>query len=320
MAKVGSAGSPPPVPTAPAVTYAPAPQVAVQQAPAPPPPPPAAPAAPIAFVPTPPPPPPPPATMAPPMQPATATERAIAEAPAWAQPPTQAPYTPPSMATAPSPPTMQSPFVPEQGPGTPMNAAPPSFVQAPAPIPAPAPATVAAPEFVNPAPVNDLSAAMASLLSSQAQMAGGLGAIDMGAVLDMNFRLVPEQIDIESVVVRVDKKTFDSGNDGFVLHLRTTFPLEHAGVTLRDNVVLTANALWKFKSLCRATGLLSEDGKRFIGQSEQDFVEYVLRHQIKHEVYNGEARNKIAGAYSEGYQTPGLFGAGGGGMAPPNIG
>lgn len=142
--------------------------------------------------------------------------------------------------------------------------------------------------------------------AAEAAILGALGATNWNDVQSNNFKLLPIETDIEFLIKKVTPtKAKTSGNPMIALELESTFPLEHAGVKVFDQVVLTETALWKAKSLFEACGMLGEDG-RFTGASLQALVDFVIRGQVNHDTYQGVTRNKIAGGYTEAYETPGL--------------
>ncbi len=164
-------------------------------------------------------------------------------------------------------------------------------------------------------PGDDLAARMAALQQTagpQSSMQGeddilklmrgsSFGDVPLGG----GFRLLPTDQEIEALIKKVTTKTSAQGNKMVALELEVTFPTEFSGVKLFDQCVLVDNSLWKLKSVLSACGLLSDDGT-FTGSSLQELVDYVIRFRIKHEEYQGVARNKILGGYMEAYQTPGL--------------
>lgn len=229
----------------------------------------------------------------------------------------------PAQVAMPQPPAPQAPTL---QPAAQYPAPPQPAPASPAPAPAPGyPAPGVQPQVV--APVQPMGQAMDSLIA-QPQGPGGifggnglggslgggslLGSLDMSQVEDGNFELLPlndaagNPITYEAEVTRVVPGTANSsGGDKLTVTLRTTFPTELAGRLLMDNLTFGPNALWKVKSMCKATGTLGEDG-RFTGASEQDWVGNIVRFQIRHDEYEGTKRNKVANGYAEGYQTPGL--------------
>ena len=179
---------------------------------------------------------------------------------------------------------------------------------------------VAASNGPAPGPAADLNAQMNQMVraanqpampgSAQAvnesEILAAMGKVDWGSIQTSNFRLIPTDVEVESIIEKVTpQRSKSSGNPMIALELKTTFPIEYAGVKLFDQCVLTEKSYWKFKSLLEACDQCDESG-RFIGQSLQELKEYVVRHMVMHDTYQGQTRNKIAGGYSAAYQTPGL--------------
>lgn len=145
-----------------------------------------------------------------------------------------------------------------------------------------------------------LAAEMASVMTS-AGGGGGLGAalngLDMSKVSD-GFTLVPEDTEVILVVRKSDAKKSGAGNDMVALQLEVEVPEEYAGCKVWDNLVLTPASLWKFKSMAKATGLLSTDGATFIGDSEKDFINKRVGAVLVQDEYNGKKKNVVKGGYT----------------------
>lgn len=139
--------------------------------------------------------------------------------------------------------------------------------------------------------------------------------INFGGVIERNTKLLKvkdsagQPVDYEAEIMKVDAKTSSTGNQMFEITLKTSFPVEDAGVSMWDNLTMNETSLWKLKSILRACDLLSADGAAFIGRSEQEMVGNIVRFQIKHDEYEGVFKNKVATGYSAGFETPGLPGA-----------
>ncbi len=144
----------------------------------------------------------------------------------------------------------------------------------------------------------------------QAPLAGGILGLmrntNLAGVADVVMRLLDTNLEYEAVINKIEGKLSSDNNPMLNLEMTITFPVAYAGCKIWDNVMFTDKSLWKFKSLARATDLLAPDGSVFIGNSEQDFVNNIVRFNVKHDTYEGTTRNKIAGGYTTGYETPGL--------------
>lgn len=142
-----------------------------------------------------------------------------------------------------------------------------------------------------------------------AMMAGiNLGAIAEnggGQLLDL-FNEAGNPVHYEGEIVKATAGKTKDGNAKIELELVVTFPTKFKGVKLFDNLTFGDTAMWKVKSMMRATGLLNEEGTIFLGTSENDFVGNIVRFDVAHREWEGVIRNKIAGGYTEGYETPGL--------------
>lgn len=200
----------------------------------------------------------------------------------------------------------------------------------------PQPQPIAPPQPA-PAPVNGFANGFGGPTAPPPAMAGGLGAainavaggsgmgglmgsgplnqFDFGGIEERDFSLLPvrdannQPIQYEGRVSKAAIGTSGEGNSKIDVVIVVTYPASAVGVTISDNLTFTATSAWKAKSMCRACGCLSEDGKRFIGQSEQDLVDSIVSFQVVHSewpVGSGQLRNKIAGSYKEGTMTPGL--------------
>jgi hypothetical protein len=126
-----------------------------------------------------------------------------------------------------------------------------------------------------------------------------------GALLDL-FDGQGNPIHYEGEVVKSTAGKTSAGAPKIELEVVVTFPTKYKGVKLYDNLTFGDTAMWKTKSMMRATGLLNEDGSIFLGTGEQDFVGNIVRFDVAHKEWEGVTRNKIAGGYTEGYETPGL--------------
>jgi hypothetical protein len=131
---------------------------------------------------------------------------------------------------------------------------------------------------------------------------------NLSDVSEVVFRLLDPTLEYEAVVIKMEPGLVpDTKEPKIDMTMKITFPAQYAGVTIWDTITFE-KALWKFKSIARACGLLSEDGSVFIGDSEQDFLQNVVRFGIVHSEWKGKPQNKVAGGYVEGYETPGLQG------------
>jgi hypothetical protein len=209
-------------------------------------------------------------------------------------PPVQNPYALPPQAEQPQWPPQVATHEPAQQawvPPAPPAATPPS-AWSPPPV-ATTPPIAAPPSLVG-------GGVGGNLLSMMRQ--------DMSGIQDINFKILDTKIEYEAEITKAEGKVAESGNSMIALELIITFPVADAGVKLFDNCVFTAQSMWKFKSLCKSTNLLDPTGSVFVGNNEKDFEGSIVRFNIRHDDYNSQTRNKVAGGYVEGWQTPGLSG------------
>lgn len=146
------------------------------------------------------------------------------------------------------------------------------------------------------------------------QLAGPVGggldlsSYDLSQVEDMNFDLIPVGTDVELLIVKADdKKKTGAGDHMIALELKVTWPAQYVGVKIWDNIILSESAVWKLKTLLKATELADPSGHRALpGTTAASFISNVVRAQVTQEEYNSVMRNKIRGAYSIARDTPGL--------------
>jgi hypothetical protein len=137
-----------------------------------------------------------------------------------------------------------------------------------------------------------------------------LTTFDLSGIEVGSTQVLPLDLTYESEILEVTgSRSKEKGNPMMELKLEICHPPQYAGVKIYDYVSTDPNALWKLKSLASATGLLSEDKSRITARSIQDFKGQVVRHNVRHEIYDSKTRNKIAGAYDAPFETPGLNGA-----------
>lgn len=143
---------------------------------------------------------------------------------------------------------------------------------------------------------------------------GGGAASVMAALRGTNFaqvesnvfRILPTDIEYEFVIKDATAaEAKESKNPMINLKLQVIWPMEFAGATVYDQCVLTEKSLWKAKGLFEAVGLLAADGS-YAGKTLADLKDYAVRAGIRHDEYNGQTRNKIAGGYMEAYEHPDL--------------
>lgn len=195
----------------------------------------------------------------------------------------------------------------------------PAVVAAPAP-PAPAPEVqapaVAAPVPAAPpvaaptAPMAEL-AALAAATAPQSAAPGGtfdFSSVDLSQVQVGGIdRLLSTTVVYEAQVVKADfENAKSSGNPQISYKLKTTFPVEDAGIVIYGQATIAGDNPWVFKSLANACELLDPTGARCIAKSAQDFVGNIVRFAVFHDEYNGKWRNKVNGGFEVGFQTPGL--------------
>lgn len=112
-----------------------------------------------------------------------------------------------------------------------------------------------------------------------------------------------EQIPYEWEITKAEMGKSSKGNEQLQLELKCVWPPEFAIINNKnarawDQCVFTDTSLWKFKSLCRAVGLLSESGA-FIGNDETDFVGMIVGAKVLHDEWQGKKKHKIDGGYFE---------------------
>ena len=206
-------------------------------------------------------------------------------------------FQPPAAATMPPPPSPPPPPTAAQQQMMPPLSAPPPPTNGP--VPGPMMSQIAGASL--PPPIGQSGGGIIGMMRSY----------NLGAIEDVNIRLLDPKLDYEAVITKAEGARSSTGNDMLQLELKVTFPVEYAGVKLWDQCVFTDTSMWKFKGLARACSLLSPDGSVFIGSSEQDFVDNVVRFQVKNNEYpegSGTWRNKVSTGYTEGYESPGLQG------------
>lgn len=162
----------------------------------------------------------------------------------------------------------------------------------------------------NPSEIPSLEEQMQGLRTGVALgTAGGLmdviGNVDLGNVSEGGGRLLPvtddndEKIEYEWRIEKSEATMSKKDNKQLSLELTCVWPAQYKGAKAWDQCVLTENAMWKFKSLARAAGLLSQDGKSFTGNSESDFKGRIVGATVYHDEYQGKVRHKIDGGYFE---------------------
>lgn len=202
---------------------------------------------------------------------------------------------------APPPPAQPAAAPPAVQPAVPPAAPPPA---------APAPPAAAMPMSPPPAGPSDLQNLAAAVTPNTTPTGGNfdfaatVGAADYSGVSSEGGiqPLLPEDLVYESCVVECKGDVSSAGNPMLSVKLKTVFPKEYAGVTLYDNIVVTGDNPWKFKSFFTACELADPTGARCIAKSPNDFVDYVVRHGIQHDEYAGKKKNKINGGYVAGFQ------------------
>lgn len=107
------------------------------------------------------------------------------------------------------------------------------------------------------------------------------------------YAMLEENVDFIFNVEKAEAKVSQTGNAMIVLSLSE----QESNTKVQDYVTYGGDNPWKFKSLCHATGTLSDDGASFIGDSERDFVGKQVVGRVQHDLYQGEKRNKIKGGY-----------------------
>jgi len=149
-----------------------------------------------------------------------------------------------------------------------------------------------------------------------------LSAYDFSQVADSNFAVLDPGFTYEAVVEKVEgKRAKNDGSEMIKVTLAVTYPETGArgekfkNAKLFDYMSLKPDAQWRIKSFLAACESLGADG-RFSGQSIQDLVGYVVRFRIKNEEWNGAPTNKVNGAYSLAFESPGLQGGAPAPVAP----
>lgn len=144
-----------------------------------------------------------------------------------------------------------------------------------------------------------------------------LRGIDFTQVADSGRVLPPlhpngTPIDYEGEIISAEWRQNDKGQDYPALEIKTTFPVQFAGVTIFDNISLGETSQWKSKSLMRATDTLSEDGQTFIAAGIEEWEGHIVGFQINNEEYTNPktgktyTNNRVKGAYATAYLTPSL--------------
>ena len=179
---------------------------------------------------------------------------------------------------------------------------------APAPVAVPQPVAIPQPVAVAPAPVAAVPvaqppAAMQAIQQASTQQAAGPGpnlqAFDMSNVNDDSYRLIADQTYVNCVIA--DVEATKANTDGADM-LKLTFEVdegEFKGCKVWDQVKLDEKSMWKFKRLCRVTGLLDQTGTRFTGTSFLAFKGKRVRFLAKVDTYGTENKknNKVDGSY-----------------------
>lgn len=151
------------------------------------------------------------------------------------------------------------------------------------------------------APDANIDAMMANLNTGGA--GGGDNEIDFLASLDMSkvkegaldILTNGETYDFEVTSI-TSKISQGSGNKVYYIKLKVTEGYAEAGKEIMDNITMTEKSLWKFKSFCRAAGLLSNEGT-FIGTGLDSFIGTIVSGKVKTEPWDGVDRSKIDGSY-----------------------
>lgn len=127
------------------------------------------------------------------------------------------------------------------------------------------------------------------------------------------FKVVPAGTVVEAEITKAELTTSQNNNPQIKLQLRATFPVQYKGALFFDQVVLTKEAQWKYKSLCAAcedeegNRLLSADNRFFTGKSEQDLVGNVIRFTADEPTpaanNPGTFYNKVKGGFESAFET-----------------
>lgn len=125
--------------------------------------------------------------------------------------------------------------------------------------------------------------------------AANLGGIDLSKA-SSGFALLPENEDTLFLIEKIVASIAATSKNPM---LTLTLAAEGTNIKIIDYVVYGGDNPWKFKSMCEATGLLSDDGSAFTGSSERDFIGKHIVARVKHDVYQGDKRNKIQGGYKK---------------------
>ncbi len=115
--------------------------------------------------------------------------------------------------------------------------------------------------------------------------------------VDDGLVFIPDGTFVTLKCIKAVGQKSQAGNPMIVLTHTVTSPEEWVGKTVRDNLTFTEKSEWKYKGCARIAGLLSEDGKEFIGNDEQDFVDKEWGAIMKIGSYQGSPKQEIAGGY-----------------------
>jgi hypothetical protein len=159
---------------------------------------------------------------------------------------------------------------------------------------------------------------------TQSDVDGLLSTMNLSNVSDGGFDVLTNGETYEFWIKSVKPGKSSNGNKKIMLILVVTEDYAEAGKVISDHVTFTEAAMWRTKSLAKATGTLADNGTIMVN-SFQDYVGYKVRGKIVNDTYNGEVRSKIDGGFKEPDGGPQSGGpaecapAGASGETPPGL-
>jgi len=154
------------------------------------------------------------------------------------------------------------------------------------------------------AEIDDYISELDQQLGSLGEGAGGgdddaefLANLDLASIKDTGFVTLVNGQYYEFIIKKAKgDKAKTTGNRTCKLVLEVTEDYPEAGGVIMDTLTLTPPAMWRFKSLVKATGLHDEAGN-YIGQGYGSFVGCRIGGKVKNSPWDGEMRSKVDGGF-----------------------
>lgn len=223
--------------------------------------------------------------------------------------PAPMPIPAPAAPAAPQFPQQAPPVAPQ--PGFPAQQAQPGFPAQP-PMPQPQAPMPQAPMPGQAVSISEQMQIEQMRQANASRSAGaGIGGVDapslkmsLKGVAAGNFNLVPVDLVYESKITKAEIKLVDAKTHHMIVFGMTiVFPVEYRGTMLRNNINLTEESLGFYRAALEATDLFNYETEEPTLNSEQEFVNKIVRHAVSHREWKGEPRNNVNGAFSKAFES-----------------